>query len=91
MVDRESHTPTQRLSEISRFKICRTERKRERERERERERDEPQKAAVVVAAARADHQPEWPSRLQRAKCILISVLSANIIIIRPVHQNACPS
>jgi len=41
------------------------------------------KAVVVLVAAR-------PSRLQREKCILISVLNANIIIIRLVYKNACP-
>lgn len=77
LVDGESHTPTDRQA-----------RKR---RERERERDGGgQKAVVVLAAARADHQPEWPSRLQRVKCILISVLSANIIIIRPIPECLSP-
>ena len=41
------------------------------------------KAVVVLVAAR-------PSRLPREKCILISVLNANIIIIRLVYKNACP-
>lgn len=45
----------------------------------------PEKAVVVPAAA-----AEWPSGLQRDKCIQISILNANTIIIRLVYQNAYP-
>jgi len=49
----------------------------------------PKKAVVVVLAVAAG-QPEWPSTLQWEKYIQISILNANIIIIRLVYQNACP-
>lgn len=45
----------------------------------------PEKAVVVPAAA-----AEWPSGLQRDKCIQISILNANTIIIRLVYQNDYP-
>jgi hypothetical protein len=45
---------------------------------------------VVVVLAVAAGQPEWPSTLQWEKYIQISILNANIIIIRLVYQNACP-
>jgi len=50
----------------------------------------PMKAVVVVVLAVAAGQPEWPSTLQWEKYIQISILNANIIIIRLLYQNVCP-
>jgi hypothetical protein len=49
-----------------------------------------EKAVVVPSAAPPAAAPEWPSGLQRGKCIQISILNANDIIIRLVYQNAYP-
>lgn len=44
----------------------------------------------VVLAVAAGHQPEWTSRLEWEKYNQISILNANIIIIRLLYQNVFP-
>jgi len=74
LLDEESHTSTH--THTSRQPATTSSSKRDRQKE-----PRAKKAVVALAAA-------WPSRLQRAKCIPISVLNANIIIIRLVYKNA---
>lgn len=76
LFDEESHTSTH--TQAASQPATTSSSKRDRQKE-----PRAKKAVVALAAA-------WPSRLQRAKCILISVLNANIIIIRLVYKNACP-
>ena len=76
LLDGESHTHTHTQA---------ASRHHHKQQQQERQK-EPRAKKTVVALAAA-----WPSTLQRAKCILISNLNANIIIIGLVYQNACPN